>query len=123
MNPLEDKEALKRLRAYKRLFMKILNESEQDRISKNGMEGLFFEMYLNYITQEHRYHEQEYLTDLTKVTLAVSKQDGEIVEPHTFLNSLNYNERKVDIQQLNVRREADRELLNQIYKKWHMFTA
>lgn len=123
MDALETREMLKRPQAFKRLMMRLLKESHLDNVTKNSLEGLFLEMYLNYMAQEEkRYSEQRFIRDLTQITLVVSKQDGEIIDGETFLNSLNYNERKVDIHNLTSTCEADRELFRQIRKNWHTFT-
>lgn len=123
MDTLETKELLKRPQAFKRLMMRLLRESRLDNVTKNSLEGLFFEMYVNYMAQEEKqYTELGFVSDLTQVTLAVSKKDGEMIDGETFLNSLSYSERKVDIHNLKNTRDADRAILRQVHKSWHVFT-
>lgn len=123
MDTLKNNGMLKRPKAYKKLMMRLLKDSHLDKVTKNSLEGLFLEMYINYMAQEEkRYSEQQFIRDLTQVTLAISKQDGEIIDGETFLNSLTYSERNVDIHNLTSTREADRELFRQIRKSWHTFT-
>lgn len=123
MDPLKNREILKRPKAFKRLMMRFLKESHLDNVTKNSLEGLFLEMYINYMAHEEKqYSEQQFIRDLTQVTLAISKLDGEIIDGETFLNKLNYSEREVDIHNLTSTRQADRALFRQIRAKWHTFT-